>query len=117
MLVRVRVKSISFHSFNDIPVGILLFKKLSLNDIEIFDLRENDNVISVSIKNTKFSNHDFIEILFETNPFIMKKWTLFKSDNSKTEVFFDNLYFDNKLSAKLFDISREDPRKIPFQIN
>ena len=111
------LKSISFHNFNEIPVGVLLFKKLSLKNIKIFNLQEDENVVSVKIKNTEFNNHGFVEIMFEKKPFIMKKWTLFKNDKTKTEVFFDNLYFDNKLSPTLFDISREDPRKIPFQIN
>ncbi|MFL2660646.1 MAG: LolA family protein [Alphaproteobacteria bacterium] len=116
-VINKNLKSISFHSFNQIPVGILLFKKLSLNNIEIYDFLEDDNVVSVNIKNTKFENHGFVEIMFETKPFIMKKWTLFKNDRTKTEVFFNNLYFDNKLSPTLFDISREDPREIPFQVN
>ena len=96
---------------------MLLFKKLSLKNVEIFNLQEDENVVSVKIKNTEFKSHGFVEIMFEKKPFIMKKWTLFKNDRTKTEVFFDNLYFDNKLSPTLFDISREDPRKIPFQIN
>ncbi len=116
-IVNKNLKSISFHNFNEIPVGVLLFKKLSLKNIKIFNLQEDENVVSVKIKNTEFNNHGFVEIMFEKKPFIMKKWTLFKNDKTKTEVFFDNLYFDNKLSPTLFDISREDPRKIPFQIN
>ena len=47
----------------------------------------------------------------------MKKWTIFKTDKTKTEVFFDSLSLDRKLSPKLFDIESEDPRKIPFRIN
>ena len=116
-VINKKIKSISFHNFSEIPAGILLFKKLSLKNIEISNLLENDNIVSVNIKNTKFENYGFLEILFEIDPFIMKKWTLFKKDRTKTEVFFNNLFFENNLSPALFDISREDPRKMPFQIN
>ena len=65
----------------------------------------------------KYKDQGMLEILFEFNPFIMKKWTILKNNNTKTEVFFDNLSFDRKLSPKLFDIEFEDPRKVPWLNN
>lgn len=110
------LKSISFHSLNEVPINVLLFKKLSLNDIQILDLVEKENTLSISIASSKFKDKGFIKILFETKPFVMKKWTIFKTDKTKTEVFFDKLNLNNTLSPRLFDIESEDPRKIPFQI-
>ena len=40
----------------------------------------------------------------------MKKWTIFKSDGSKTEVLFNNLKLNEKIDPILFDIKSEDPR-------
>ncbi len=115
-LINKELKSISFHSFDQIPVNVLLFKKLSMKEIKIFNLVESENTLSIDVINSKFEDKGFIKIIFETSPFSMKKWTIFKTDKTKTEVFFDNLSLDRKLSPKLFDIESEDPRKIPFRI-
>ena len=111
------LKNISFHTFDEIPAGFFLFKGLSLDDIEIIDLKRGNNTLSVLIVNSKLEDKGIIEILFELEPLKMKKWVIIKKDNTKTEVFFDNLFFNNKISQELYDIEREDPRKIPFKIN
>ena len=115
-LINKDLKSISFHNFDQIPVNVLLFKKLSLKDIKILNLSENENTLSVNVVNPKFQEKGFVEILFEKRPFVMKKWTIFKTDKTKTEVFFDNLFIDKKIPKKLFDIEYEDPRNITFEI-
>ncbi len=115
-LINKELKSISFHSFDQIPVNVLLFKKLSMNEIKIFNLVESENTLSIDVINSKFEDKGFVKIIFETTPFLMKKWTIFKKDRTKTEVFFDSLSLDGQLSQKLFDIESEDPRKIPFRI-
>tara|TARA_Y100001954_G_scaffold204180_1_gene225388 strand:+ start:635 stop:1234 length:600 start_codon:yes stop_codon:yes gene_type:complete len=110
------LKSISFHSTNENPLSILLFKKLDLKKVKVLNLVENENTLIVKISSTNFEDKGIIEILFETKPLRMKKWTVLKTDQTKTEVFFDNLFFDKNLPSRLFDIELEDPRKIPFQI-
>ena len=70
----------------------------------------------MEISSANFEDKGIIEILFETKPFRMKKWTVLKVDQTKTEVFFDNLVLNKDLPSKLFNIELEDPRKIPFQI-
>ena len=67
--------------------------------------------------NSELEDKGIIEILFELEPLKMKKWVIIKKDSTKTEVFFDNLFFNNKISQELYDIEREDPRKIPLKIN
>ncbi len=111
------LNNISFHRLEEIPVGILLFRKLSFKDIKILKIIERDSTIIVNLINTKFKDKGFLEIKFEKSPLMMKKWTIFKTDKTKTEVFFDNLTFDIKNNKKLYDIELEDPRKIPFKIN
>ena len=110
------LKSISFHSTNKNPLSILLFKKLDLKKVKVLNLVENENTLLVEISSTNFEEKGVVQILFETKPLKMKKWTVFKADQTKTEVFFDNLFLDTSLSSKLFNIELEDPRKIPFQI-
>ena len=111
------LKNISFHKFEEIPAGVLLFKELSVKGIKIIKLERNENTLTAHLIDSKFKDQGFIKILFELEPLKMKKWTILRKDNSKTEVFFDNLLFDNKISSKLYDIEKEDPRNIPFSIN
>ena len=110
------LKSISFHSTNENPLSILLYKKLDMKKVKILNIIENENTLLVEIASTNFEDKGVIEILFETKPFKMKKWTVFKTDQTKTEVYFDNLFLNKSLPSRLFDIELEDPRKIPFQI-
>ena len=110
------LKSINFHRVNENPLSILLFKKLDMNKVKILKLVEKENTLLVELSSTQFEDKGIIEILFETKPFRMKKWTVFKTDQTKTEVFFDNLHLNKVLPSKLFNIELEDPRKIPFQI-
>ena len=111
------LKSINFHRTNENPLSILLFKELDLKKIKILNLVENENTLLVKISSLNFEDNGVIEILFETKPFKMKKWTVFKTDQTKTEVFFDNLILNKNLPLKLFDIELVDPRQIPFKIN
>ncbi len=110
------LKNISFHKIDEVPVSVLLFKELSMSNISILKLKEKENMLSVELMDSKYKDQGFVEILFEVKPFMMKKWTIYKKDNTKTEVFFNNIFIDKKLSQKLFDIDSEDPRKIPFKI-
>ena len=110
------LKSISFHSTNENPLSILLFKNFDMKKIKILNLIENENTLLAEISSTNFEEKGVIEILFETKPFKMKKWTVIRTDQTKTEVFFDNLLLDKSIPSKLFDIELEDPRKIPFKI-
>ena len=87
-----------------------------MKKVKILNLVENENTLLVEISSSNFEERGVIEILFETKPFTMKKWTVIKKDQTKTEVFFDNIRLNKTLPSKLFNIELEDPRKIPFQI-
>ena len=67
------LKSISFHLLDEIPIGILLFKELSLKEIEIIKIIEKDNILTAKVVNSKFKDKGFLELRFEKSPFIMKK--------------------------------------------
>ena len=82
-VINKNIKSISFHKFNEIPAGALLFKKLSLKGIQIIKIKEGENMLSVSLRDSKLKDKGVVEILFELRPFIMKKWTLYNKDKSR----------------------------------
>ena len=45
----------------------------------------------------------------------MRKWSIDRLNNTKTEIMFNNLLLDNQIDPKLFDIEREDPRIGPWK--
>ena len=73
-------------------------------------------MLSVSLRDSKLKDKGVVEILFELRPLIMKKWTLYNKDKSRTEVFFNNIFLNKELPNRLFDIKLADPRKIPYKI-
>ena len=58
-----------------------------------------------------------LEIVFEKNPFLMKKWTIFKNATNKIEVLLDTLIVNEKNYVSSFDIDKEDPRPKVFRNN
>tara|TARA_B100000579_G_C22751158_1_gene814101 strand:+ start:412 stop:1008 length:597 start_codon:yes stop_codon:yes gene_type:complete len=105
-----KLKSITFYKLSDIPVSLLLFKNFRYDKINILEIRKNDNQLVVKINEKKKNASSYVEVLFEETPFQMKKWTVFRDKNTKTEVLLNNLELDRKIVLKLFDISIEDPR-------
>ena len=108
--VNKKLKNVTFYSLNDIPVKMLLYKDFDLNKIKILNYREKDNNLFLNLTENKFAEQGFVEIIFEKNPFQMKKWTLISNDQSKTEILLNNLEFNSKIEKNKFDISEEDPR-------
>ncbi len=108
--VNKKLKNVTFYSLNDIPIKMLLYKDFDLNTIKILNYREKDNNLFLNLTENKFAEQGFVEIIFEKNPFQMKKWTLISNDQSKTEILLNNLEFNSKIEKNKFDISEEDPR-------
>ena len=108
--VNKKLKNVTFYSLNDIPVKMLLYKDFDLNKIKILNYREKDNNLFLNLTEYKFAEQGFVEIIFEKNPFQMKKWTVISNDQSKTEILLNNLEFNSKIEKNKFDISEEDPR-------
>ncbi len=105
-----KLKSITFYKLSDIPVSLLLFKNFKYDKVNILEIRKNDNQLVVKINEKKKNASGYVEVLFEETPFQMKKWTVFRDKNTKTEVLLNNLELNRKIVLKLFDISIEDPR-------
>lgn len=104
------IKSVSFYSLKDLPASIILFKDISLNAIHLLKSKNLENRIEITFTTNKKKNDEVIQITFEKQPLIMKKWSIDGLNETKTEIMFNNLLLDNQIDAKLFDIEREDPR-------
>ena len=104
------IKSISFYSLKDLPASMILFKDISLNAIHLLKSKNLENRIEITFTTNKKKNDEVIQITFEKQPLIMKKWSIDGINETKTEIMFNNLLLDNQIDVKLFDIEREDPR-------
>ena len=104
------IKSVSFYSLKDLPASIILFKDISLNAIHLLKSKNLENRIEITFTTNKKKNDEIIQITFEKQPLIMKKWSIDGINETKTEIMFNNLLLDNQIDVKLFDIEREDPR-------
>ena len=104
------IKNISFYRLNDLPSSILLFKDISLSLINILKSNDKDNVIEIHFEPRGEEQSDMIVMTFEKKPFIMKKWTILRKDNTKTTITFTGLLLNTKISSASFDIDKEDPR-------
>ena len=105
-----KIKNISFYSLEDIPIKLLLFHDINNEKINIEKLIKKENFIKLKLTEKGFEDRGYIELIFEDEPFQMKKWTIFKKDKSKTEILLNNLQLNINLKSDKFDISKEDPR-------
>ena len=112
-----KIKSITFYNLADIPVSLFLYKNFEKKNIEIIGLYEKENQIKIRIRHKKRNDESFLEIVFEKNPFIMKKWTIFQDPTNKIEVLLDTLIINEKNFVSNFDIDKEDPRPKVFRNN
>ena len=108
------LKSITFYNLNDIPVNLFLYKNFKTENVKIMELYELENQVVVKFRDKKI-NDNFIEIIFEAQPFQMKKWTIFEGDYKKTEVLLDSLVLNENLNISSFTIDNVDPRPKPLR--
>ena len=112
-----KIKSIAFYNLADIPVSLFLYKNFEKKDIEIIGLYEKENQIKIRIRHKKRNDESYLEIVFEKNPFLMKKWTIFQNPTNKIEVLLNTLIVNEKNFVSSFDIDKEDPRPKVFRNN
>ncbi len=104
------IQNITYYNLKDVPVSLLLYKNFEKEKILIKETKEYENLIKITLLNTQVDNNNFVEIVFEKKPFLMKKWTVFQDKFNKTEVLLNNLKINRKILSKNFDIDIEDPR-------
>ena len=83
--------SITFYRIQDIPLALLLFKKFNLDNIEILEYSDIENQLRIRLKEKNKKSSGFVDVLFEKNTFVLKKWIVFNNQMSKTEVLLENL--------------------------
>jgi len=114
-VINKNIKNINFYGLKDLPASMILFKDISLNSINLIKSKNLENRIEVTFTPDKKRDNEKIHIIFEKQPLIMKKWSIDRLNNTKTEIMFNNLLLDNHIDLKLFDIEREDPRIGPWK--
>ena len=102
--------SITFYRIQDIPLALLLFKNFNLDNIRILEYSDLENQLRVRFKEKDKKKEGFIDVLFEKNTFILKKWVVYNNKFNKTEVLLENLRLNERVSNKLFQIDNDDPR-------
>ena len=106
-----KLKSISFYKLSDVPIKLLLFKNFKYDNIKVLNLEESENQIVIQLAEIKKESNGYVEIIFEKQPFIMKKWIVFRDKFTKTEILLNNLKLNEKVRLELFDIDNHDPRQ------
>lgn len=109
------IRSIGYFDLRDFPISLLLFDNLS-EKIEFSKIKELDNQIRVQLNKKDGDDQGFIEIIFEKNPFLMKKWTIY-NNQQKTEVLLNNLQLNTFNDSNLFNIEKENPQRKFFGDN
>ena len=109
------IRSIAYFNLKDLPITLLLFNNLS-EKVEFSKIKELDNQIRVQLNEKDGNSKGFIEIIFESNPFLMKKWTIY-NNQQKTEVLLNNLKLNTFDDSQLFNIEKEDPQRKFFGDN
>ena len=109
------IRSVSYFNLEDLPISLLLFDNLS-EKVKFSRIKELDNQIRVQLNKKDSDSLGFVEIIFESNPFLMKKWTIY-NNQQKTEVLLNNLQLNTSYDSKLFNIEKEDPKRKFFGDN
>ena len=112
-----KIKTITFYNLADIPVSLFLYKNFEKKDIEVIGLYEKENQIKIRIRHNKRNAASFLEIVYDKNRFLMKKWTIFQNPTNKIEVLLNTLIVNEKNLVSSFDIDKEDPRPKVFRNN
>ena len=55
----------------------------------------------------KRKDESFLEIAFEKNPFLMKKWTIFQNPTNKIEVLLNTLVINEKNLSQVLILTKK----------
>ena len=110
-----KLGTIGFFNVEDIPLKILLYEKIDRSKLKLLDLKDQDNIVRVMVKENSLGSDGILEITFEKKPFRIVKWTV-SNNNTKTEVVLSEMKFDIQIKNSNFDLDLVDPR-VPFWKN
>lgn len=111
-VINQKLESITLYSQSQIPINPFLKNNFLISNYEILNYIERNNTIDVELTQSSNYLEGSLRLIFEKNPFNLKKWIIKSKDGSKTEMYIMNIVKNSEFSINDFKIS--DPRKIPF---
>ena len=106
-IINNKLKSFSTYSITDTPLNFFLKEKITSESFEIINFQKKENLLIIEIMSKVNKDSGNIKLIFEENPFQLKKWILYNPNGDKISVTLDNLRINPKIKDQLFEV--KDP--------
>lgn len=106
-IINNKLKSFSTYSITDTPLNFFLKEKITSESFEIINFQKKENLFIIEIMSKVDKDSGNIKLIFEENPFQLKKWILYNPNGDKISVTLDNLRINPKINDQLFEV--KDP--------
>ncbi|MBK93382.1 MAG: hypothetical protein CMP33_03860 [Rickettsiales bacterium] len=106
-IINNKLKSFSTYSITDTPLNFFLKEKITSESFEIINFQKKENLFIIEIMSKVDKDSGNIKLIFEENPFQLKKWILYNPNGDKISVTLDNLRINPKIKDQLFEV--KDP--------
>ena len=106
-IINNKLKSFSTYSIADTPLNFFLKEKITSESFEIINFQKKENLFIIEIMSKVDKDSGNIKLIFEENPFQLKKWILYNPNGDKISVTLDNLRINPKIKDQLFEV--KDP--------
>ena len=106
-IINNKLKSFSTYSITDTPLNFFLKEKITSESFEIINFQKKENLFIIEIMSKVNKDSGNIKLIFEENPFQLKKWILYNPNGDKISVTLDNLRINPKINDQLFEV--KDP--------
>ncbi len=106
-IINNKLKSFSTYSITDTPLNFFLKEKITSESFEIINFQKKENLFIIEIMSKVNKDSGNIKLIFEENPFQLKKWILYNPNGDKISVTLDNLRINPKIKDQLFEV--KDP--------
>lgn len=90
------------------PAGILVRKKIDLQnaDINVIETSNNKNDFSLKMNIKGQEGLGYMDVIFDKKPMKLKSWTVVDATGNKTDVAFSNLKTKTDFNKNYFQLSR-----------
>lgn len=100
----------SFIDIDDTPLAFLLRADISLTEgVRIVDFREAEGLVRVTLVDSERPDAGSIALVFETDPLILKQWTITDAKGVSTLISLMNARQGHRLDPDLFTYSKPLP--------
>tara|TARA_X000000950_G_C13754974_1_gene594315 strand:- start:229 stop:840 length:612 start_codon:yes stop_codon:yes gene_type:complete len=107
-----KLKNVSTYSVSETPLNFFLTENITSDKFEIVDFQKKENAYTIQIVSKLKKNLERVKLVFEQNPFQLKKWVLYTPNGNVTSVTLENLIINPPLNNKIFKVI--DPTKKIF---